>query len=311
MGNPPQQTLWGILIDKKQMGAILEFRKRGDTMKNKWKALGKAMAYILLFEGFQGLAGIVIMIYLILSTLQKYPALLEMSPYGMVETIMQMRGPELPYDMAAALLAANILAVAAVILIFALRKKNFCREICLVKPKKQELLLALVIGLTMFCVTTLLDNLMPYSEAQWEELEENAAMLPDGISLLPMLAVALAAPVVEEIFFRGLAYTRLRRGFGVAASMVLSAVMFGLGHGGTIWFFSAAAAGLILAFALERTGSLYIPMVIHLVNNTLAQTLGSIGWMTNGVILLGAAVCLGAIWLLWKNTRTLSETAAE
>ena len=279
-------------------------------MKMKWKALGKAAAYALLFLGAQAIAGMGIMVCVMLSYLYQYPILVEMDPEQALDLVMDMSAASMPTYMLVGILIANFLSLLMVLLFFWIRKKNFFREVQLVKPQGRHLLLAAVIGLTFFCVTVLLDSVMPYSDAQWQELEENAGMLPDGISLLTMLAVAAAAPVVEEIFFRGLVYTRLRRGFGMVVSMLLSAAMFGLGHGGTIWFVSSALAGLVLAFALEQTGSLYIPILIHLLNNTVAQMLQTVAELPDWVIFAGAAVCLGAVFLLWKTGRREDQTPA-
>ena len=97
--------------------------------------------------------------------------------------------------------------------------------------------------------------------------------LPDtrGIpawTLVPMLVVSIAAaPLSEEIAFRGYAMGILRRHFGPISAMVISSLMFAaahLNHGLyptklLVYFL----VGLGLAATVWRTGSLLPAMVIH------------------------------------------------
>lgn len=85
---------------------------------------------------------------------------------------------------------------------------------------------------------------------------------------LTLLVVGLAVPFGEELLFRGLLYTWLRRwGFAVAA--VGSALIFGLYHGVNVVLPATVVLGLILAFAYERSGSIWPAVVGHALYNLL------------------------------------------
>lgn len=98
-------------------------------------------------------------------------------------------------------------------------------------------------------------------------------LLPDtqGIPLwtaIPMLLVGIvAAPLTEELAFRGYAMGLLRRHFGVVATLVISSLMFAaahLTHGLyptklVVYFLF----GLGLAVIVWRTGSLVPAMMVH------------------------------------------------
>jgi uncharacterized protein len=82
------------------------------------------------------------------------------------------------------------------------------------------------------------------------------------------------APLSEELFFRGFMYGGLRRRFPVWAAIAISGVVFGLVHYtgpdsiGVVP--QLAVLGFLLAWLYERTGSLWPPILLHLLNNSLA-----------------------------------------
>jgi membrane protease YdiL (CAAX protease family) len=88
------------------------------------------------------------------------------------------------------------------------------------------------------------------------------------------LLVVLAAPISEEIFFRGFLFGGLRRGLPFVGAAVVSALIFGAFHYTGVRSLTVlpqlAALGLVLAWVYERTGSIYPTMAIHAVNNAIA-----------------------------------------
>ena len=96
-----------------------------------------------------------------------------------------------------------------------------------------------------------------------------------GPAYLGLLAsVAVGAPIVEELFFRGLLLRSLQRRMPDAAAVAVSAVVFGLAHGSTLpaeavvlVIVSLTAFGAVLAFLALRTGRLGPGIVAHAVFN--------------------------------------------
>jgi hypothetical protein len=105
-----------------------------------------------------------------------------------------------------------------------------------------------------------------------EELEEPARGLTDratdpvGIILL-VLIVGLAAPVIEEIFYRGLVLRSLENRFGVWPAIIGSAVIFGASHFQGLQFPALTALGIVLAYVTHRTGRLGPAIVAHMAFN--------------------------------------------
>ncbi|MEY4094573.1 MAG: hypothetical protein RLZZ53_1772, partial [Acidobacteriota bacterium] len=99
--------------------------------------------------------------------------------------------------------------------------------------------------------------------------------------LLYMLA-SVAAPIVEEIMFRGVLYGHLRsavlprvRVGSMVVAAIVSSVVFAIIHPQGV-LFVPALGGLAIAFCAfrELRGSLIAPMVAHGINNAVTLTLG-------------------------------------
>jgi membrane protease YdiL (CAAX protease family) len=80
--------------------------------------------------------------------------------------------------------------------------------------------------------------------------------------VLSFLAVAVAAPIVEESMFRGLGF-RLLAKFGRTAAIVAVGVAFGLAHGIPEALPILIPLGAGLAWLRDRTDSIYPGMVLH------------------------------------------------
>lgn len=91
-----------------------------------------------------------------------------------------------------------------------------------------------------------------------------AARAQDVAAILIFYAtLGIAAPVCEEILFRGFLYTALRKYWGILPSMILSAALFAGVHLDGGGFFPLMTLGLLFAFVTERTRSILPAMVAH------------------------------------------------
>lgn len=83
--------------------------------------------------------------------------------------------------------------------------------------------------------------------------------------------VVILAPVLEEVFFRGILVNRWGTRWGVPTALVASSIAFGILHANPI---GIGVAGLVAALLYLRTRTLIVPVVFHAVNNlvpTLAE----------------------------------------
>jgi uncharacterized protein len=88
--------------------------------------------------------------------------------------------------------------------------------------------------------------------------------------LISFISVAVMAPFFEELYFRGLLHRWFRARWQMWPAVFASSAIFGLAH-----FDSAGVAvssfilGIVMAFAYEKTGSLWISIAMHAFNNSL------------------------------------------
>ena len=117
--------------------------------------------------------------------------------------------------------------------------------------------------------------------------------------------MVVAAPVVEELLFRGLMFGALRTRLGVLPSALIVGVAFGLVHVGgspVAFLLPLALLGTMLCLLYHRTGSLYPSMAVHAVNNSLA-VVGTMGWASwlMPVVAAGALATIALLVLVVRN----------
>jgi membrane protease YdiL (CAAX protease family) len=89
---------------------------------------------------------------------------------------------------------------------------------------------------------------------------------PLGVVLL-VLVIAVGAPIVEEIFFRGLVQRSIAARYSDTVALVGSAVMFGLVHFQPLQFPGLLLFGLVAGYCAQRTRRLGMSMLAHMAFN--------------------------------------------
>lgn len=88
-----------------------------------------------------------------------------------------------------------------------------------------------------------------------------------GILALAYIAIAFAAPVGEELFFRGFLLDSLNRALGAGLAILLSAALFGLIHFDPIQALATTLIGFVLGSITVATRSLWPALWTHAINN--------------------------------------------
>jgi CAAX protease family protein len=89
---------------------------------------------------------------------------------------------------------------------------------------------------------------------------------------IQILLIAIAAPIGEEVCFRGMLFGGLRERLPIWAAALISAALFGLLHvtTGISVVPPLIAFGFLLALLYERTGSIVPCILLHMLNNSVA-----------------------------------------
>ncbi len=94
-----------------------------------------------------------------------------------------------------------------------------------------------------------------------------------GFMPLFWIALVVAAPVLEELFFRGFLFSGLERCWlKIAGTVALTAVIWAIIHVQYELYdiFWICIMGILFGIARVRTGSLYTPIILHMFLNLLA-----------------------------------------
>jgi membrane protease YdiL (CAAX protease family) len=104
-------------------------------------------------------------------------------------------------------------------------------------------------------------------EPDQEDIAEAFGSLPFQI-----LLIAIAAPISEEIFFRGMMFGGMRRRMPMLVAALLSAAIFGGLHAitGPSAVPPLIAFGFVLCVLYEKTGSIVPCILLHMLNNSVA-----------------------------------------
>jgi uncharacterized protein len=131
-----------------------------------------------------------------------------------------------------------------------------------------------------------------------------SSMLGQSPTWLILLTIGIVAPIAEELLFRGLIFHMFNRHMNVKIALIIQALLFGAFHLNLVQGLYASVLGVVLGFAYLLTGSLWIPILMHIVNNSVALLLPET-WMNDPLISMGLMgllllVPLG-LWLLFKQ----------
>lgn len=270
-------------------------------MKKFFIGLLKAIGYFGIYFGMQILVSTVYSIAVVVPVVVEYiiggydltdPAILEQY----MNDIMQ---PVLEATMALTIIS-GILTLGLLWLIFVCRKKKFAKEIGLRKISFWTIPPIFLMGLGFNVLTGVVLSALP--ESWLGSYEETSSMAFMGEYWVTFLGTAIVAPIVEEVIFRGLAYSRMKKGMPTVWAVILTSVLFGVAHGHPVWMLYTFVFGLLLIWVLERTKSLVAPMVLHIGYNlcaVLQMLLPADAPDWAGIALIAAAAVVAAIGIIW------------
>ena len=131
-----------------------------------------------------------------------------------------------------------------------------------------------------------------------------------------LLVMSILPAIGEEIFFRGiLMRVAVNATRNIHIGIVISALIFAGLHLQPFKFLPMVALAMLFSYIYYRSGSLWIPILLHAVNNAMVviadwytKTTGETSALDNDFSLppvyftTSVVFALGALYLLWKNS---------
>ena len=136
--------------------------------------------------------------------------------------------------------------------------------------------------------------------------ETNTLSYTTGPLGIELLNVVILTPIVEELIFRGLAFTRMRRGMSTTLAVLISAAVFGAVHGHPVSFIYASVLGVVLAWLmLKNNDSVIAPILCHAGFNGGSYLLSLLFERTENELLITAMLIASLAMLILSSFMTL------
>jgi sodium transport system permease protein len=100
-----------------------------------------------------------------------------------------------------------------------------------------------------------------------ENLEVSYGELMNHPFIMVAVVMAVMPAVGEELLFRGLVLGSFKHKYGARTAIIVTSLIFGAYHMSLVKFIPTALLGMCLAYAVEKSGSIFVSMFLHFINN--------------------------------------------
>lgn len=197
------------------------------------------------------------------------------------------------------LIITDALVVLFLWVFFAIRKKKLTTEAGMRKFSVSYVPWIILTGGAMALFICFALSFLP--EAWLAEYAEASSSIAGELTLVSLAATVIAAPVTEEILFRGIILSRLGTAMPVAPAVILSSLIFGLMHGQILWIAYATFLGIILALVAVRTQSILATILLHVTFNIAGTTIPRMAPEPSGAVytvIVAASAVLTAVGMI-------------
>lgn len=176
--------------------------------------------------------------------------------------------------MSGLLITQYVLILLPPILYLALKKVSIKKALRLNTLRPKHILLIALITILMYPAAVAANAFMMFLLSLLGNL--NVPELPTAENaqqyVLLMFIISISAGICEEVFFRGFVL-RGYEALGKNKAIIISAVLFGIFHFNLYNLMGPIVLGLVFAYLVTLTDSIFAGMVGHIVNNGFAVTL--------------------------------------
>ena len=169
-------------------------------------------------------------------------------------------------------------------------------------------------------------ELVPMNDFFRDMIREMMREMASDQGLWMFIALVIAAPVLEELIFRGIMLDGLLRIYSPTKAVIVSSLLFGLIHLNPAQFVGGALVGGFMGWVYVHTRSVMATILIHASFNLTAFTEGYFidleeaidmsyaevlgGWTNYALVVLGSiVVTLGCVFLLDKEFKKSATVA--
>lgn len=283
-------------------------------MKKALKQLGKVLCYVALFLGLQVI--VLLGCQLGWGFFEGSKLVEQLGPGAneeLVKWVLDVRYNQfLAKYTSLILIVTDSLVLLFLWVFFAIRKKKLAAEAGMRKFSVGFVPWIILAGAALAVFISFAMSFLP--KAWLMEYAAASNSVAGKVTILSLAATVVAAPVVEEILFRGIILSRLGKAMPAALAVLLSALVFGLMHGQILWIAYAAFLGIFLALVAVKTKSTLASMLMHVTFNLAGMLIPRFVPEASGAVYLaitavsGVLAVLGMVMILRRKGKNVQDT---
>jgi len=126
---------------------------------------------------------------------------------------------------------------------------------------------------------------------------------------LGIVLYGIVSPIVEEIVFRGVLYSRMKKFYSVPRAVVFSALLFGMFHANLPQFLYGTAMGVLIAVCYQYSDCFVVPVLIHMSANSFIFLISEVTVWTTFLMtpIWGLLFAAASVILLWVFIKLLNH----
>jgi len=176
-------------------------------------------------------------------------------------------------NMTLILVISGVLTVVFCGLVLLLRRRNPLKHLEFKRISLRDSAVLILGGIGFSLLITGIMTLLQVDKIMSDPLTDQVYEMMSANTSMFLLAIAFAAPLYEEILFRGLILKELKDTVKMWAAIFVQALLFGLFHANLLQFSYTFPAGIFLGIIAYKYRSLWAPILIHLAWNTTSSVL--------------------------------------
>ncbi len=144
------------------------------------------------------------------------------------------------------------------------KRKTHCRSFNLTIENKRIIPLIIIGSIVLlFGISSPIGKLIPMPES----IEKALMNFGSQTGIFAFLTMVIAAPILEELLFRGIVLDGLLKKYSPIKSILISSLLFGLVHLNPWQFITGSIIGIFSGWVYYRTRSLSFSIIIHAAAN--------------------------------------------
>lgn len=165
-----------------------------------------------------------------------------------------------------------------------IKKYNFKEVLRLNKVNFKQTLLSVIIPLVAYPIGLFFNYITLIIISYFGELKPSPLPIPETTTMfiVSILLFAITPGICEEIMFRGVIFNAYER-IGTKKAIILTGLLFGLFHFDVQNLLGPAFLGMLFAYMVYTTNSIFTSMIAHAVNNGIAVVILKIAGSAEGV----------------------------